>query len=443
MRRRARFLAAGVLLALAALLVLAVQPRVPTGAALDPLWRATEILDRSYAAEVSADDLIDGAAAALAEAVGRDADELAAVPADGPAPDKVPAGYEPLWHSWHAAATGLPIRDAPDLVAVAIRGMVAATGDPHALVVTGDHSDEDEYFDDEQTGIGAIIQQRDGQIVIDQPFPGGPAARAGARPGDVVLTIDGQRVTATDVGGVAELLRGEAGTAVVLLLDRELVGEVEITITRDTLPLTSAGAQNLAGGIGHLHITRFAADTPALVAERLDDLVLRGARGVVLDLRGNPGGRPSAATQVVDQFLDGGVAYVAENLDGVFTQVRVRSGGPAAQLPIALVVDERTAGAAELYAVAIRDHGRAPVFGMRTAGDTALHRPHQVADDLAIVVRDGRWHAPSGRPIAADGLMPDFEVPLLEDDIGGGYDRQLAAAYSYLWLALGGAVEPG
>lgn len=444
MRRRARVLAAGALLLLAGVLVWTTQPRAPTGAVLDPLWRTTEILERSYAAEVSADELIDGAAGALAEAVGRESGDLVRVPGKGSTtPDRVPAGYEPLWHAWNAAATGIPARDAPDLVAAAIRGMVAATDDPRAQVVTGDHSDATEYFDDEQTGVGAIIQRQDDRVVIDQPFPGGPAARAGARPGDVVLAIDGQDVTAAEIGSVADLLRGESGTTVSVLIDREHVGEVEITITRGTLPLTSAGSQNLAGGIGYLHITRFAADTPQLVAERLEQLVRRGARALVLDLRGNPGGRPSAAATVADQFLDGGVAYIAEDLDGAFTQVRVSSGGIAVGLPMALVVDERTAGAAEMYAATIQDHGRAPIIGMSTAGDTVLHRPHQVAADLAVVVRDGRWHAPSGRPIADGGLQPNLAVPLSDEDVANGFDRQMSAAYSYLWVALGGTIDAG
>lgn len=441
MGRRARFLAAGVvLLALAGVLVLAIGPRAPTGAVLEPLWETTEILERSYGAEVTTATLVEGGVSALAAASGRD---LATETEASAVPGQVPEGYEPLWYAWHAAATGVPFRDAPELVGAAIRGLVAATGDPQARVVTGDYSDEMEYFDDEQTGVGAIIERRDGKVVIDQPFPGGPAARAGARPGDVVLAIDGQNITEADAGSVAELLRGETGTSVAVLLDREHLGEVEITITRETLPLTSAGAQSLAGGIGYLHITRFAEDTPRLVAERLQELARRGARALVVDLRGNPGGRPSAAATVADQFLDGGVAYIAQDLDGGLTQVRVSSGGIATAVPMALVVDERTAGAAELYAATIQDHGRAPVIGMPTAGDTALHRPHQVSADLAVVVRDGRWYAPSGRPIADGGLQPNLAVPLREQDAANGFDRQMAAAYSYLWVLLGGDVDAG
>jgi C-terminal processing protease CtpA/Prc len=107
-------------------------------------------------------------------------------------------------------------------------------------------------------------------------------------------------MAADDVSMVASALRGEEGTEVVLVIRRADVGEIELTIVRDVLPVTSAGAQHLAGDIGYLHITRFADDTPELVAERLSELSSRGARGIILDLRGNSSGRPSAAVSVVD-----------------------------------------------------------------------------------------------------------------------------------------------
>jgi carboxyl-terminal processing protease len=240
---------------------------------------------------------------------------------------------------------------------------------------------------------------------------------------------------------VASALRGEEGTEVVVVIRRADVGEIELTIVRDVLPVTSAGAQHLAGDIGYLHITRFADDTPELVAERLSELSSRGARGIILDLRGNSSGRPSAAVSVVDHFLDGGIAYVAEDLDGGLTQIPASAGGIAVNLPMVVIVDERTAGPAELYAAAIRDNGRAPVIGMPTLGDTSLHRPHQVAADLAVVALDGRWHAPGGPGTMAGGLQPGVEVPLLADDVAAGYDRQMFAAFSFVWRGLGGAVE--
>jgi hypothetical protein len=148
-----RLLAIGmVTVALLAILVLSWRPTVPDGHVLSPLWTTAEIVERSYG-DVPADRLIDGAAASLANATGMAADELGTAAAaeaerEDQLPTDVPDGFEPLWHAWQAAATGVRAQDAPALVTAAIRGLVAATGDPRALVVAGDYSGQDEYFDD-------------------------------------------------------------------------------------------------------------------------------------------------------------------------------------------------------------------------------------------------------------------------------------------------------
>jgi carboxyl-terminal processing protease len=440
MGRRATFIGGGVLvLGLAAVAALTLAPRVPDGAVLDPIWRTGEVIENAYGRQVTA-QVIDGATAAMVAGTGADHEDVTrAAEADDPdSPAAIPAGYEPLWRAWQVAAAGVTARDAPGLVHATVVGMVAATGDPRAQVVVGDYREQNEYFDDEQIGIGAVVSQRGISVVISQPFPGGPADRAGAQPEDVIMSVDG--ITVDNAGVAAAALRGDVGDEVVVVVRREGVGEVELTIIRDVLPLTSAGMQHLAGEIGYLHITRFAEDTPGLVADRLAELSSRGARGLILDLRGNTTGRPSAAAASADHFLDGGIAYLAEDLDGSLTQFQASPGGIAVSLPMVVIVDDRTGGPAELYAAAIRDNRRAPVLGTPTLGDTALHRPHQIAEDLAVVAFDGRWHAPTGPETMANGLQPDVEVPLLDDDVAAGYDRQMFAAYSFLWRGLGGAV---
>ena len=160
---------------------------------------------------------------------------------------------------------------------------------------------------------------------------------------------------------------------------------------------------------------------------------------MILDLRANPGGRPSAAVAVADHFLDAGPAYIAEDLDGVRREERLTPGGLAADLPMAVLVDERTGGAAEMVAAAFRDQERAPLIGRATAGDVALYRPQQVGERLAVVVRAGRWYTGAGDDLGDGGVEPDAEVELQPADLAIGYDRQQAAAYAYLWTRLGGA----
>jgi hypothetical protein len=370
MTRRARLAMTGAVgMAAAALLFLAPGPQAPVGVMLEPLWNASRVLERSYGPDVTSAELVEGAAAAMAEAKELDLPDLVAAGAENsqPVPEQVPEGYESLWDTWLAAAAGVSPQDAPELVHAAIDGMVSATGDPRASVVSGDYREEREYYDD----------------------------------------------------------------------------KLETTLTPEDMPLATAGTQHLAGDIGYLHVTRFAADAPEVVNEQLAELAMRGVRALIVDLRGNAGGLPSAAAGVADLFLAGGPVYIEENLDGAFLPVGVSSGGPALGIPMVVIVDERTMGAAELYAAAIQDHGRAALIGSPTPGDTAVHRPYQVGPDLAVVVLAGRWHAPSGRDIQQTGLVPDAVVPLLDEDVVAGYDRQMFVAYSLLWELMGGAVGPG
>ena len=283
----------------------------------------------------------------------------------------------------------------------------------------------------------------DVSLIGGQPFPGGPASSAGIRPGDVLVEVDGVSVVGMPIDEVVSLVRGPAGTTVSLVLERAGVDAVEVEVVREALELSTARFTIHPGGIGYLSVSSFEGRTPDEVEDQLQQLLLRDIRALILDLRGNPGGRPSAALAIADHFLDGEVVYLEEGLDGTSTPHRAGEGGLATDIPVAILIDQGTAGEAEMLAAALRTHQRGPLLGLRTGGRSALHRGWEVGDGVVVVVRSGRWLTPNRGDVDPGGLPPDQEVGLSAEDVATGFDRPQATANAYLWTLLeGGLGEP-
>lgn len=414
----------------------AVSPSPPTATGdLDPMWRAVEHLEAAYGETVSTQELAEAALAALVEASNR---ELGTPTSSEEVPDEVAAGFEEFWHAWRSLEREGMEAEPRDLMVAAIEAMVEATNDPEAAVLVDVSVEADGYVEDAYHGIGAFVSPVDDRIVIGQPFPGGPASNAGIRPGDVLVEVDGVSVVGMPIDQVVSLVRGPAGTTVSLVLERAGVDAVEVEVVREALELSTSRFNLHPGGIGYLSVSSFEGRTPAEVEDQLQQLLLRDIRALILDLRGNPGGRPSAALAVADHFLDGEVVYLEEGLDGTSTPHRASEGGMVADIPVAILIDQSTAGEAEMLAAALRTHQRGPLLGLRTGGRSALHRGWEVGDGIVVVVRSGRWLTPNQGDVDPSGLPPDQEVGLSAEDVASGFDRPQATANAYLWTLLEG-----
>jgi C-terminal peptidase prc len=332
---------------------------VPAVSSAEPLWRTADVLERAYVAAGDLDrrELIAAAVAGVASGTGRDGEDLARLAASPSppvagteVPDDVPDGYETVWQAWEMASHGLSTLEANRLAHAAVRAMVRATDDGRAQVVEDDLAGEDEYYRDDVVGIGVVVEEQAGSIVITQPFPAGPAARAGIRTGDVVVAIDGEPVAGRTLGDVVDQIAGPVGAQVLLGLQREGVGEFEVNITRRELDMAAAGTQALPERIGYLHLVRLTDDAHEVVADELHGLLGRGTRGLIIDLRATVGGRTSAALAVADHLLDDELVAITQDLDGGQTEHRADPGGLAVELPLVVLVDVRTAGPAELLA---------------------------------------------------------------------------------------------
>ena len=300
----------------------------------------------------------------------------------------------------------------------AIRGMMDSIDDPHAGYLAPDQysmmrQDIQGFFE----GIGAEVGVRNGLFTIISPIPDTPAEEAGIRSGDVILEIDGESTNGLELFDVINLIRGEKGTAVTLLVRRDRTGEAEeIEIIRGVIPLESVRLTMLVGRIGHLRITSFSGSTK----EELQAALLRFHRsrglGLVVDIRNNPGGLLSSVVDSASEFLDEGLVLYQLDGKGNRRDWNAESGGMAADVPMVVLINEGSASASEVFAGAIMHHGRAETIGVTTFGKGSVNNLWPLDDGSAVNFTIGRWYTPGGQLIEGEGITPDIMQEGSEDN---------------------------
>ena len=294
----------------------------------------------------------------------------------------------------------------------AIRGLLAALDDPHASYLTADqHAKEQEGYRGYFEGIGARVTLTDAGLTVIAPIPGAPAEAAGIRAGDIILAVDGERIDHLTLIEAVNLIRGPNGTDVVLLVRHvDSVENVSITVTRGRIPIDSAAFQMLDDGIGHLWVYSFSDTTRDEVRTALDEWRDSGGRGLVLDLRNNPGGLLSSVIEITDMFLDGGPILYEIDAQGKRIDHEADSGGDARDVPLVVLVNQFSASASEIMAGAIKSNGRAPVVGATTFGKGSVNITRELSDGSAIYFSIRRWFLPDGTQIEGQGVTPDIAV---------------------------------
>lgn len=300
------------------------------------------------------------------------------------------------------AADGLQAVSRDVLDAAAIKAMLSAADDQWGS--WGDGSTAAGSY----AGVGLWLRQHDGLLEVSRVAAGGPAERAGVRVGDSLLEIDGRDVTGLAPSGAAAALRGRVGSKVGLLLRRGAERRT-LTLTRAVVVGTGVTADLISSSVGRIVVPAFTQGTGRQVRDSLRALAGQHATGVVLDLRGNPGGLLLEAVETASAFLSGGevVSYARrdetpQRLDAV--------GLGDASLPLVVLVDGSTASAAEVVAGALQDRGRAVVVGARTFGKGTVQEPHQLPDGSSLALTVARYTLPSGRSVEGVGIEPDIQV---------------------------------
>jgi carboxyl-terminal processing protease len=305
--------------------------------------------------------------------------------------------------------------DDHQLLQAAVRGMVSSL-DPYSAYLDGDDYDEVKISSSgEYSGVGIEVSMEDDQVVVIAPFDGSPAAQAGIRSGDVIVTIDGVPVNPTTLDDTIGKMRGTEGSQVKIGVMRE--GNAEpllFTLKRSRVELHSVKAELLEPGYGYVRISQFSETTGEDFNAALKDLRKRNnapLTGLVLDMRDNPGGVLEAAVAVADAFLDSGVIVSAKGRtpDSKF-EMDATPGDALNGAPLVVLVNGGSASAAEIVAGALKDHHRAKLMGRTTFGKGSVQTIMPLGDDRAIKLTTSLYYTPSGVSINHVGIAPDIEL---------------------------------
>ena len=304
------------------------------------------------------------------------------------------------------------IIDPAELTDGAIRGLLSALDDPHASYLTAEqHSREQEGYRGFFDGIGARVTITDAGLTVIAPIPGAPAEAAGIRAGDVILAVDGAAIDHLTLIEAVNLIRGPRGTDVTLQVRHAGSDEtVSITVTRGRIPIDSTNFRMLDDGIGHLWVYSFSDNTEQEILAALDGFRDAGGRGLVLDLRNNPGGLLASVVNVTDLFLDGGPILYEIDASGNRTDHNASRGGDANTIPMIVLVNEYSASASEILAGAVKTNDRAPVVGSTTFGKGSVNITRELSDGSAIYFSIRRWYLPDGTQIEGQGVTPNIEI---------------------------------
>jgi carboxyl-terminal processing protease len=305
--------------------------------------------------------------------------------------------------------------DDHQLLQAAIRGMVSSL-DPYSAYLDSEEYDEVKISSSGQySGVGIEVSMEDEEVVVVSPFEGSPAAAAGIRPGDVIATIDGVPVKTTALADTIGRMRGTEGTSVKIGILREgSVEPLQFILKRSRVELRSVKAELLEPGMGYLRISQFSETTGDDVDAALKDLRKRNGaalKGLVLDLRNNPGGVLEAAVSVADTFLDAGVIVTAKGRtpESKF-EMDATPGDALNGAPIVILINGGSASAAEIVAGALKDNHRAKLMGRTSFGKGSVQTVIPLSGDRAIKLTTSLYYTPSGMSINHRGIAPDIEL---------------------------------
>lgn len=342
-----------------------------------------------------------------------------------------------FWKVWQKVSEQYIDRGAVDAQKMfygAISGMVQSVGDPYTVFLTPDQNKGvKEELSGSFDGVGIQLGYRDKQLVVIAPLKGTPADKAGVRAQDAIVKIGDKDTFNMTLPEAVSLIRGKKGTKVKLTLVRQGHDEpIVFELTRDTIKIKSVEVQFLENNIAWVKLSRFGEDTNKEWAGVVDEIVKNNAKGVILDVRNNPGGLLEVAIHVASDFLDGGIVLQRESAGGVKEPLSVVKKGKLLNIPVVALVNKGSASASEIVAGALQDRGRAKIVGEQSFGKGSVQDSQELEKGAGLHITIAKWLLPSGKWINSTGLTPDYKVEISEDDAKGGRDPQLDRAKELL-----------
>ncbi len=362
-------------------------------------------------------------------------------------PQNLQTLFKPFWDAWqiiHTEYVDQPV-DNTKLMEGAITGMVQSLGDPHSEYMNPQvYKDATNELNGSFEGIGAYVDTSGTWLTITKPIAGSPAEKAGLMAGDQVIGVDGVDMTGVNPEDVRSKVIGPAGTTVHLTVHRPgQSAPLQFDIVRAKINVPSVSGKMLDNGIAYVQISDFGETTTDELKTTLTTLLAQNPKGLVLDLRDNPGGYLQTAVEVVSQFVDHGPVVYEQTSDGKKKEYDAIAGGLALKIPIVVLINSNSASASEITAGALQDDGRAKLVGVVSYGKGSVQiRVELSNNEGAVAITIAHWLTPKGTLIDKKGLTPDVYVPMTAADINAGRDPQLDAASQTLLDMINGTPIP-
>lgn len=320
--------------------------------------------------------------------------------------------------------------DVQKLIEGAKKGIVDAAGDPYTVYFTDEEAEQFlSDLDGKFSGIGAELGKKDDALVIVSTLDDSPARRAGLMPNDAIVRVNDQETTGWSIEKAVTEIRGDKGTTVKLAIVRSQELK-EFSIVRDEIINPSVKYEITADNVGYLRISRFAeTDTVSLARRAANEFRQKGVKGVVLDLRGNGGGYLGAAQDIAGLWLKNKVVVQEKRGNRIVETLTTGSNAPLDGMPTVVLIDGGSASASEIVAGALHDHGAAKLMGEKTFGKGSVQQIEQVLSGGQLKVTVAKWYTPSGKNISQEGIDPDVQVGITDEDIAAGRDPQKDNAF--------------
>lgn len=293
-------------------------------------------------------------------------------------------------------------------------------------------------------GIGATVASQNGDIVIVSPIEDTPAERAGLRSGDVILEVDGESTAGWTQEKAVLKIRGPAGSEVILKIRHSEGEETTLTIERDEIKVKSVTTQppggaledasgTLASDLAYIYLREFTEPSKGEIQQALQEAVDSGKKGLILDLRNNPGGLLRTTVEIADEFLDGDLVILSEQARGESEQVyKSKSGGIALEIPVVILMNRFSASGSEVLAAALQENDRAQIIGEKSFGKGTVNVSNELSDGGQLYVSIAKWLTPDGLQIDGVGIRPDISIQLTDEDVDLRRDVQLWKAIDVL-----------
>lgn len=323
--------------------------------------------------------------------------------------------------------------DTQKLIDGAKKGLTSAAGDQYTVYFTDAEAKQfQDDLDGKFSGIGAELDKKDNNLIVQSTLDSSPARNAGLQSGDIITKVNDQDATNWSIDQAVAAIRGDKGTTVKLSIVRGQ--EVKVfSIVRDDIVNPSVTWQELDGGIGYMRISRFADDTTKLSQQAAAEFKQKNVTSVILDLRGDGGGYVDSAQSVASLWLKPGAQIVQEKRGSTIVDTKTASGDPLlGDLPTVVLIDGDTASASEITAGALHDHGVAKLVGQKSFGKGSVQELLGVPSGGDLKVTIAKWFTPNGVNISKEGIKPDIDVAISPDDINAGRDPQKDKAIDLL-----------